>query len=143
MSACNSCRDGELHIGRIVVSCHRDQATPGQCHIFLFSTRTREEASKKNKVCRPKLKLYHSLSIFGDLIMIRYLRPNSDRHSTGDTSLSHSSDSLSHKFLSLGRIGQKKVKWDISARELSNNSIFSEPGKLQSRSARRRKAGES
>ena len=141
MSACNSCRDGELHIGRIVVTGTRPRRAS-----VTYSSSLRGQGRKhlkKNKVCRPQLKLYHSLSIFGDLIMIRYLRPNSDRHSTGDTSLSHSSDSLSHKFLSLGRIGQKKVKWDISARELSNNSIFSEPGKLQSRSARRRKAGES
>ena len=41
--------------------------------------------------------------------MMRYQKPNSYRHSTGD--LYNSSDSLSDRFLSLERRRENKVAW--------------------------------
>ena len=41
--------------------------------------------------------------------MMRYQRPTSHRHSTGD--LHNSTDSLNDRFLSLDRRGDKKVAW--------------------------------
>ena len=41
--------------------------------------------------------------------MMRYQRPTSHRHSTGD--LHNSTDSLNDRFLSLDRRGEKKVAW--------------------------------
>ena len=41
--------------------------------------------------------------------MMRYQRPTSHRHSTGD--LYNSTDSLNDRFLSLDRRGEKKVAW--------------------------------
>ena len=41
--------------------------------------------------------------------MMRYQRPISHRHSTGD--LYNSTDSLNDRFLSLDRRGEKKVAW--------------------------------
>ena len=41
--------------------------------------------------------------------MMRYQRPTSHRHSTGD--LHNSTDSLNDRYLSLDRRGEKKVAW--------------------------------